>query len=297
VSRPARSLASRPARAPLRVIPSPLCSTMSTVTSFIPGRARALLAYGGFLCRPCAHPGPRSPCSPLQPSFSFTFPSHAPQVPSTGRSSSVCAVFPVSRATTPSACLPCSGCSSWPAPCSAAHLPVLHLQLVVAWFPALHAPCSLLSASQSWPRLPCPWSSPAPVPRRCFRRHAMMLGRVLRAELFLSRPPGGSRATYSMKRETRWPISLPPLTSLHSSPAVMVLLCHDTRAGASSPGRELSPLARFRPNRYRGCLGLWSRVFLSRARLVRCLGNTVVILPRGVVVYPTIVVVPHTLLV
>jgi hypothetical protein len=62
------------------------------------------------------------------------------------------------------------------------------LQLAGAWFPARPAPYSLLSASQSWPRLPCPWSSPAPSPRRCFLCHAMMLGRVLRAELFLSRP-------------------------------------------------------------------------------------------------------------
>ena len=85
----------------------------------------------------------------------------------------------------------------------------------------------------------------------------------------------------------------PPLISLRSSPAVVVLLSHDTRAGASSPGRELSPLARFRPNRHRGCLGLWSRVFLSRVRLDRCLGNAVVVLPRGIVVYPAIEVVPH----
>jgi hypothetical protein len=77
----------------------------------------------------------------------------------------------------------------------------------------------------------------------------------------------------------------------------VVLLCHDTYAGASSPGRELSPLARFHPNSHRGSLGLWSRVFLSRARLVRCLGNTMVVHPRGVVVYPAIVVVPHALLV
>jgi hypothetical protein len=49
-----------------------------------------------------------------------------------------------------------------------------------------------------------------------------------------SRPLGSSRATYSVKCEIRWPISPPPITSLHSSPVVVVLLCHDTRAGASS---------------------------------------------------------------
>lgn len=49
-----------------------------------------------------------------------------------------------------------------------------------------------------------------------------------------SRPPGSSCATYLVKCETRWPISPSPITSLRSSPIVVVLLCHDTRVGASS---------------------------------------------------------------
>jgi hypothetical protein len=49
--------------------------------------------------------------------------------------------------------------------------------------------------------------------------------------------------------------------------------CSCRSSSTSSPGREFSLLARFRPNRHRVCLGLWPRVFLSRARLVQCLSS------------------------
>jgi hypothetical protein len=44
--------------------------------------------------------------------------------------------------------------------------------------------------------------------------------------------------------------------------------CSRRSLSTSSPSREMLPLARFRPNRHRGCLGLWSRVFLSNTRIV-----------------------------
>jgi hypothetical protein len=67
-----------------------------------------------------------------------------------------------------------------------------------------------------------------------------------------------------------WPL-LPPLIPLRSSPAVVVLTPHNTRVGASLSGRELSSLVRFRLNCHHGCLSLWSRVFLSRARELEAL--------------------------
>jgi hypothetical protein len=70
---------------------------------------------------------------------------------------------------------------------------------------------------------------------------------------------------------------------------------HSCRCIVTLPG-VVAPSS-FGPNRHRGCLGLWSRVFLSRAHLVQCLSNTMVVLSRGVVIYPTIVIVPHALLV